>query len=71
MKRYSILVDFNKASQTTRFQLRNDQGCRPGTRAATPSRPARVYVEFFEAEAVKRGASKFNMLREELEREVN
>jgi len=71
MKRFSILVDFNQASQTTRFQLRSDQGCRPGTRTATPSRPRRVYVEYFTAKQILRGAKKFDMLREELEREVN
>ncbi len=71
LKRYFILVDVNKASQTTRIQLRDDRGSRPGTRAATPSHPARVYVEYFEANTVAKGMRKFTMLREELERLVN
>lgn len=71
MNRFSILVDVNKASQTTRIQLRDEQGCRPGPRTATPSRPARVYVAYFEARKVIRGMTQFTLLREELEREVN
>ncbi len=72
MKRFSILVDFNKASQTTRIQLRSETGSRPGRRAGLPGlRQARVYVNYFNAHQAVSGMRHFTDLREELEREVN
>ena len=72
MKRYSILVDTNRASQTTRIQLRDGRGCRPGTRPAIEHRrPARKFVDYFEANEAVQGMRFFTFLREELEMEVN
>jgi len=69
MKRYFILVDYNRASDTVRIQLRDSRGTRPGPRPATESYPAREYVKYYRN--AKAGVTAFTRYREELERLVN
>lgn len=69
MKYYFILVDYNRASDTVRVQLRDTRGNRPGPTPAGEVYPARVYVKYYRN--AKAGVAAFTRYREELERIVN
>ena len=69
MKRFFILVNYNRASDTVRVQLLDNRGTRPGPRPAGENYPAREYVKYYRN--AKAGVTAFTRYREELERIVN